>query len=259
MLFDLRGKRRRVVQVVYGVLAALFLISFVGFGIGSDVSGGIFDALGVGGGDTSSSDPQYESQIESAEQKLDQNPKDEDALLELARVHFLAGQSALEQDPETGQPVITDEARVELDESASAWERYLKLESRNPDASVAGLVVQAYVLLNDAEGAAEAQQIVADARPSQGAYSNLALYLYVGGDFEGGDAAAQRAVAEAEGSQKATVRRQLDQIAQRAKKLEQQQQKQAQKAQPGQNPLEAPLGGLGGGGVGAPAAPPTTP
>ena len=258
MLFDLRGKRRRMVQVVYAVLAALFLISFVGFGIGSDVSGGIFDALGVGGGDTSSSNPQYESQIESAEQKLDQNPKDEDALLELARVHFLAGQDSVEQDPETGQPVVTEEARVQFDESARAWERYLKLESRNPDANVAGLVVQAYVLLNDAEGAAEAQQIVADARPSQGAYSNLALYLYVGGDFEGGDAAAQRAVAEAEGSQKASVRRQLDRIAQEAKKLEQQQQKQAQKAPPGQNPLEAPLGGLGGGGVGAPTAP-TTP
>ncbi len=35
MLFDLRGKRRRLVQVVYATLAALFLIGFVGFSIGS--------------------------------------------------------------------------------------------------------------------------------------------------------------------------------------------------------------------------------
>ena len=63
MIFDLKsGKRRRVVQVVFGFLAFIFFISFVGFGIGSDVTGGIFDALGIGGG-SSSSDPQYEQQI----------------------------------------------------------------------------------------------------------------------------------------------------------------------------------------------------
>ena len=50
MLFDLKtGKRRRVVQVVFGFLAFIFFISFVGFGIGSDVSGGLFDAIGLGG------------------------------------------------------------------------------------------------------------------------------------------------------------------------------------------------------------------
>jgi hypothetical protein len=50
MIFDLKsGKRRRVVQVVFGFLAFIFFISFVGFGIGSDVSGGIFDAIGLGG------------------------------------------------------------------------------------------------------------------------------------------------------------------------------------------------------------------
>ena len=55
MIFDLKsGKRRRVVQIVFGFLAFVFFISFVGFGIGSDVSGGIFDAIGLGGNDTSS-------------------------------------------------------------------------------------------------------------------------------------------------------------------------------------------------------------
>ena len=50
MIFDLKsGKRRRVVQVVFGVLAFIFFISFVGFGIGSGSAGGIFDALGIGG------------------------------------------------------------------------------------------------------------------------------------------------------------------------------------------------------------------
>ncbi len=76
MLFDLKsGKRRRVVQIVFGFLAFIFFISFVGFGIGSDVSGGIFDAIGLGGGD-SSGDPQYEQQIEDAEAALETDPND---------------------------------------------------------------------------------------------------------------------------------------------------------------------------------------
>ena len=252
MLFDLRGKRRRFIQVVYALLAALFLISFVGFGIGSDVSGGIFDALGVGGGNGGSSNPQYESQIESAEQRLAEDPKDENALVELARVHFLAGQNALEADEQTGQPVVTDESRVQFDESVSAWERYLKLESRNPDANAAGLVVQGYVLLNDAEGAAETQRIVTEARPSQGAYSNLAFYLYAAGDIEGGDEAAKQAVAEAEGSQRAGVQKQLARIRKAAEKQEEQLKKQAKSAPEGANPLQSPLGGGLGGSAPAP-------
>ncbi|MGH2961661.1 MAG: hypothetical protein ACRDL3_05635 [Solirubrobacterales bacterium] len=254
MLFDLRGKRRRFIQVVYALLAALFLIGFVGFGVGSESgAGGIFDALGVGGGDDGSSNPQYEEQIESAEQQVAQNPKDERALVELARVHFLAGQSELEADEQTGAPVVTDEARVELDESVKAWERYLKLEPKNPDANAAGLVVQGYVFLNDAEGASETQRIVTDARPSQGAYSNLAFYLYAAGDIEGGDEAADRAVAEAEGAQKASTRKQLAGIRKSAIKQEEKLKKaskQAEDAPPGANPLQTPLGG------GAPAPAP---
>src|SRR4029450_9629076 len=96
MLFDLRGKRRRLVQVVYAVLAVLFFVSFIGFGIGSDATGGVFDALGIGGSNTSSSSSsaQFDDQIESAEQKLQQDPKDEKALAQLASIHLQAGQSA---------------------------------------------------------------------------------------------------------------------------------------------------------------------
>src|ERR687892_2445330 len=105
MLFDLRGKRRRFIQVVYALLAALFLVGFVGFGVGSESgAGGIFDALGIGGGDTSSSNPQYDEDIEEAEQQLEQDPKDEQALQQLAQTHYLAGQAALETDETTGEP-----------------------------------------------------------------------------------------------------------------------------------------------------------
>jgi hypothetical protein len=246
MLFDLRGKRRRFIQVVYALLAALFLIGFVGFGVGSESgAGGIFDALGIGGGDTSTSNPQYEEDIEGAEQRLEQDPKDEQALQQLAQTHYLAGQAELETDEATGEPVLTDEARTQFDQSIAAWERYLKLAKR-PSDNVATQVVNSYVFLNDAEGAAKAQRIVAEARPSQGAYSNLAFYLYLAGDFEGGDEAANRAVAEAEGSQRKSVKNQLARIAEQAKKFEKRQEQQAEKAPEGADPLQSPLGGLGG-------------
>lgn len=246
MLFDLRGKRRRFIQVVYALLAALFLIGFVGFGVGSESgAGGIFDALGVGGGDTSSSNPQYDEDIDEAEQQLEQDPKNKQALLTLAQTHYLAGQDELETDEQTGEPVLTDEARTRFDESIAAWERYLKL-AKQPSDNAATQVVNSYVFLNDAEGAAKTQRIVAEARPSQGAYSNLAFYLYIAGDFAGGDEAAKRAVAEAEGSQRKTVKNQLARIAEQAKKFEKRQQKQAEKAPEGANPLQSPLGGVGG-------------
>ena len=66
MLFELGGKRKRLIQVIYVCLALLMFVGLVGLGIGSNVSGGIFDALGIGGGNTSSS-PQYDAQIERAE------------------------------------------------------------------------------------------------------------------------------------------------------------------------------------------------
>ena len=97
MLFELGGKRKRLIQVIYVCLALLMFVGLVGLGIGSNVSGGIFDALGIGGGSTSSS-PQYDAQIERAENTLQANPKDEKALLALARTHFLAGQAATETD-----------------------------------------------------------------------------------------------------------------------------------------------------------------
>src|SRR5918992_4487779 len=52
MLFDLQGKRRRVVQATYLTLAVLMGGGLVLFGIGSDAGqGGLFDAVfGTDGG-----------------------------------------------------------------------------------------------------------------------------------------------------------------------------------------------------------------
>lgn len=259
MLFDLKsGKRRRVVQVVFGGLAVLFAVGFLGFGIGGETGGGgILDAVGLGGDDAGSGSPQFDELIDDAEAQVEANPKDEKALLELAEVRYQAGQSELEADPETGAALLTEESRTQFEASLDAWERYLDLKPDRPDAGTAALVAQAYVQLNDAEGAAAAQEIVAEDNPSSGTYGNLALYRYAAGDIEGGDEAAELAVQEAEPSQRKTIEKQLAQLSEQAQALQKELAKQADKQGEEAAPPADPFGDLGGiGGTGtAPTAP----
>ena len=245
MLFDLRGKRRRVVQVVYSLLAVSFLIGFVFFGVGSGGIGSISDLFG--GGSSGSTTSQFDSQIDAANAKLQKNPKDTDALLKLAENEWFKAKTGVTQDPNTGQVSISDDSHTELGQSADAWSKYLKLNKGQPDSGVAAEMVQVYALLNDAEGAAQAQRIVAEKTPSQNSYGSLALYLYAGGNIAGGDAAAKKAVDLAPKSLRKQVETQLQQSRTQAVKLK----KQAAKAQknapppttPGANPLQSPLGG----------------
>jgi hypothetical protein len=258
VLFDLKsGKRRRVVQIVFGGLAFLFFISFVGFGIGSDVSGGIFDAIGVGGG-SGSSDPQYEEQIEDAENRLETNPNDQRALVDLASYHYLSGTEGVSTDPETGITEVSEDARQELEEAVAAWENYLETDPKRPDTGVAANIAQAYVVLEDAGGAAEAQRIVAESQDSSAAYGQLAFYLYADLKIPAGDAAADQAVEAAEESNRDSVRKSLERIAEQAAKRKKQLEKEPQGASGGGQGIEDPFGALGGG-AGAPTAPPTTP
>jgi tetratricopeptide (TPR) repeat protein len=264
MLFDLQsGKRRRVVQVVFGAMALLFGVSFLFFGIGSDASGGLADLFGFGTSSQNTGNPQFDQQIEDAEDAVAADPKDEKALIELAQVRYQAGQFKLEADPETGQPVVTDDARANFESALDAWEQYLALKPKKPDPGTAALVAQAYVQLEDAQGAAEAQRIVAEDNPSGGTYGNLAYYLYASGDIEGGDEAAALAVEHSDPAQADQIKKQLAQISEQAAKIKKaaaEAAKQADKegSQAGA-PIEDPFGSLGGtGGLGgsAPVPPP---
>ena len=249
MLFDLKsGKRRRVVQIVFGFLAFIFFISFVGFGIGSDVSGGIFDALGIGGGD-SSSDPQYEEQIEKAEATLETDPDNPQALLALVRYHYLsATASGVETDPETGATSISEEAHTELEKAAQAWTDYLKTDPQNTDLATAANAAQAFVLLGDAEGAAGAQAVVAEGQKTAAAYGQLAFYYYAAGDLKKGDAAAKQAVAASDPTTSDQIEKNLANLRKQAIKQQEAIEEQAEQGgqEAGEQQLEDPFGGLGG-------------
>ena len=253
MLFDLRsGKRRRVVQVVYSLLAASFLIGFVFFGVGTGGIGSISDLFGGGSGGSVSS--QFDDQIDAANAQLAKNPKDTDALLKLAENEYFKAKTGISQDPNTGQiSSISDDAHTDLGQSADAWAKYLKLEKGSPDAGVAAEMVQVYILLNDGSGAAQAQRIVVEKTPTQNSYGTLALILYGTGDIAGGDKAAQKAEALAPKSQRKQLSDQLDQYRKQGIKVKRQQAKAQKNAQknapstttPGTSPLQSPLGGGG--------------
>jgi len=249
VLFDLKsGKRRRVVQVVFGFLAFVFFISFVGFGVGSNVAGGLFDAIGIGGG-SNSTDPQYQQQIDDAESTLETDPKNQQALLDLVRYHYLsATQNGVSTDPQTGQTSISDDANTELEKAAQAWTDYLKTDPKNTDLSTAANAAQVFVLLGDADGAAQAQAVVAEAQKSASAYGQLAFYYYAAGDIKAGDEAAKKAVDASDPTAADQIEKNLASIRKQAIKQQKAIKEQAQQGgeQAGEQQLQDPFGGLGG-------------
>lgn len=260
MLFDLTSPRRkRILRVVYGLLALLFFVGFVGFGVGGNIGGGgLLDAIGIGGDDSGDgvSAEQYQQQIEDAEAKLEANPDDPRALANLAQYRYLSGQVQLAVDQQTGVPSLTEESRGEFERAIDAWSSYLDTDPPKPDVSTAGQIVRAYQFLGDAGGAADAQQILAEANPSSGAYGTLAYFRYADFDFTGGDAAAKQAVDRAPGAQAKQLEKQLEKIRTQAEE----QKKAIDKLPkgedlPGGPSLGDPLGGLGGAG----GVPPPTP
>ena len=254
MLFDLRGKRKRVVQVAYTLLAAIFLIGFVGFSIGSgNAPGGLLDAIGLGGsgGSSGSLSSQFDDQINAANAQLAKHPNDPTALVRLAKYEYFKGKQGVTQDQTTGQVAVSQDAHTELGHSADAWEKYLKVSKGKPDAGTAAYMVQVYYLLNDASGAAQAQRLVAEKTPSAGSYGQLAFYLYAAFDIPGGDAAAKKAESLAPKTQRKQISSQLGAIRKQAVKIKKQQAKAQKNAPPattpGANPLQNPFGGVGTG------------
>jgi tetratricopeptide (TPR) repeat protein len=256
MLFDLKGRRKRFIQVTYVALAFLFAAGLLGFGIGGGVSGGFLDALTGGGGGGGSDFAKEE--VERSQRLVRSNPRNERAWLRLARAEYSLATSGDGYDRETGQ--FSEGAADELERATRAWERYLALDPRRPDPGAATLVIQAYAariqigkngsLLDSFNRAAEAQEIVAKARPSSIAYFQLAQIHYAIGKLAQGDRAGEEAIRRTPRDQRNTVRAQLDEgrkeglkAKREAKKAEEQASRAAKKARrSGQDPFGAPPG-----------------
>lgn len=253
MLFDIRGRRRNVIKVVYAILALLMglsLILLAGPGIG-----------GLGGGGGGNPAEGSEERVERIEARLKEDPGNPDLLLSLTRTQ-IAVANALSEVNAAGEAVPTVASRQELEKASATWEEYLEAVDGEPAPGGAQLVSAALFSLAQASrttqearrnivAAAEAQRLFAEQRPSLGALSTLALYTLYTGDFK----AAEEALAEAKKFANSKFERQqldnqFDQVEELAREFEQRV-KQAEKA--AQEGAQSPEGvegnpfGLGGG------------
>ena len=232
MLFDLKGKRRRVVQVVYLGLAILMGGGLVLFGIGSSGTGGILDAItGGGGGNASTSEvrKQYDKRIAAADALLARNPKNQAALAEQIRAHFaLAG---LTTDDTTG--AYTDEGKAELTKAGEAWENLIAQDPSNLDP---GLVRVAYTLyaadaLNQPSKQLKPAQLIAADDNTSDAYVNLVGVATLAGDTRTAGLAEKKAISlAATKDDKANVKEQIATIKAQVQAAQQQQQQQQQQS-----------------------------
>jgi hypothetical protein len=250
MLFDIRGRRKNVIRVIYALLAILMAASlFVAVGPFN-----LAEVIGTGG--TGDAAEALQDQAERIEGRLEKAPKDEQLLLSLTRARIGAGNALTDEDPATGTRTVTAEAEAEYEKAMEAWDRYLaQADEPNPTAALlvattSFSVAESAETLGDIEeaisAAVAAQRIAAGARPTVGSLTTLAIFEYYNLEFDAGDRTAKRAAAEAPSKsaakrvekQMATYRKRTKQWAKQVEQL-----KKAQKDQ-GKEALENPLGEL---------------
>lgn len=219
MLFDLQGKRRRVVQAVYLMLAILMGGGLVLFGIGGDVSGGLVDAF-TGGSNGGSDNSAVEKRIDRNEKNVKLKIKVESSRKALTRDYYQLASVKANQDG-----TFPDDAKEDLAKSAANWRAYLALKPEKVDASLATLALQVFdpAVLNKPKDAEEAARVIAEARNNSNAYIALVQYATLAGDTRVADLAGQKAVDLAPKGQEKDAKAQVKQAKQAAQAQQQQQ------------------------------------
>jgi hypothetical protein len=225
MLFDLKGRRRRVVQGTYLMLAVLMGGGLVLFGIGGDVSGGLFDAFSDRSGGGGNGNQALEERIDRLERRVSVNPNNEAALQALVRDYY---QMATFQQ-ESSATEFPDEAKDELRRAGGAWQRYVETVEGQPSASTATFALRVYDIgaLNQPKEAQKAAAILAEEQNDSASYLNLVSYATLAGDTRTADLASQKAVELAPEGQKEDVKKQAEGLKQQAQQLKQGPQQQA--------------------------------
>lgn len=262
MVFDIRGKRRNVVKVVYAVLAVLMGLSLF-LVVGPLNIGEIF---GNESGSTSEAASRLEDEAVKIERKLAKEPENEDLLLRLTRNHTSTANILAERGPNE-EVLLTVDARAQYQKAASTWDEYLAA-TQDPNLGAAQLMAGTlFSLANTSQSygeaednitaAAEAQKIVADKRPSLGALSTAALYTLYTFDYAEAEKLLEEAKKLAPASERAALESQFKETKKAAvkfekeykevQKLEQQGRSKGKKG--AEESLQNPLGLGGGSGI----------
>lgn len=179
MVFDIRGRRKVAVKVVYAVLAVLMGLSLF-LVVGPLNLGELFGNSGGGNPAT-----QFEEGAEKLELKLKKEPENTDLLVGITRSRVNAANSLYNIGPEEERE-ITPEAIQQLQLASNSWTRYLEATEK-PAAGVAQIMAPNLITVAqyartvpeakaNVEAAAEAEKIVVDQRPSINSFTTLAIY-----------------------------------------------------------------------------------
>lgn len=200
MVFDIRGKRRHVVKVVYAILALLMGLSLF------LVTGAINVTTLFGGNSSSGSAVAgLEEQTERIERKLHKEPENTDLLLALTKSQINVANNLVNVNESEGFIEQTPESRAEMQRALESWSKYL---AKTDEPSVGGAKVVAPAIygfalngatsLNEGENnmktAADAQQIIVDQQPNLNSLSTLAFYRYLALEFPAAEKAEQETI-----------------------------------------------------------------
>jgi hypothetical protein len=255
MVFDIRGRRRHVVKVVYAILAvlmgaSLFLVTGV---LNPSV---IFGTNSSGESATSS----LEEQATRIEAKLAKTPEDEDMLLNLTRTRINIANTMVTNgayESTDGQ----EEVKQELAQASEDWSKYLKAASEpSPGLAVqtspalfqlAQLSTTSEEALVNVKAATEAQEIVAKARPSLNSLSTLGFYQAFSQEYKAASKSIEEATKFAGTKfERESLENQFEETEKQAKEfnkgLKAEQAAASQSSSAGKEALENPLNSLGG-------------
>lgn len=208
MLFDLQGKRRRVVQATYLTLAVLMGGGLVFFGVGGDAPGGLIDAITGSSGNDDVGNEQVQQRVEDNEQRVEETPRDPRARANLVRDYY-----ALASGQTDASGTVTADGRDELQAAAIHWNAYLELADE-PDPSLALVALQIFApnALNQPESGLQAARILAeDRKRSYTSYMLLAEYAIRAGDERTEKLATSKALELAPKGQRKAVQDRIDQ------------------------------------------------
>ena len=189
MVFDIRGRRRHVVKFVYAILAVLMGLSLF-LVTGAINVGSLFGSSSSGESAVSN----FEDQAEAIEKKLVKTPADEDLLASLTRTRINTANAMITNGAGESESGV-EEVKQQLAQASEDWTKYVKA-SEEPSPGVAIQVAPALFQLaelsssslaaeENVKAATEAQEIVADARPSLNSLSSLAFDRLFTQDYKG--------------------------------------------------------------------------
>jgi hypothetical protein len=212
MLFDLRGRgRRRTVRVLYTGLALLFLVGFVGFGVGGGFgSSGIISGLGGEGG--AGGGPNYKAEIKKYAKLTQRQPHDIAAWEKLIKAQFLLGGGEAYQ---SSQGVVTSKGKELFQQISESWSGYVAQNPPKPNLALAKQMLGVYGEegLDKPSQAVEVLQIIVAAEPnSKSYYAYLADYAYKAKNTRVGDLASEKAVSLAPAAERTRLKSELAEL-----------------------------------------------